>query len=199
MARSQETETRIISVDDVSCLESSVRALREGGIVIYPTETSYGMGVDFENEAAKKKIYSVKGREEEKKLSVIVPDMEVIKNYVLVSRETEMLAEKFMPGPLTLVVKMKNSDDTLAFRIPSNDFALKLCREMKKPVTATSVNFSGESPLYEIKEVIDNFTGKVDVIVDAGDLEKNEPSSVYDVENHELLREGKIKLKDLNS
>jgi L-threonylcarbamoyladenylate synthase len=188
-------KTKLINVKDKQCMREAIRVLKKGGVVIYPTETSYGIGADFSSGKARKKVYSIKGRGKEKKLSVIVSNLAMISKIATIDEDAQALIRKFMPGPLTLVVKAKRG--TIAFRIPSNKFALTLTERFGKPITATSANISGKPQIYEIIKIIQTFNGKVDLVVDAGDLKKKKPSTIYDVVNKKLLRRGPVKLEDL--
>ena len=119
------------------------------------------------------------------------------KEYAVIGKDAEALMKKFMPGPLTLVVKKKSlpdelSEDTVALRISSHRFANSMVKNFGKPVTATSANISGKNPVYNIDEIKDVFMGKVSVIVDAGSLKKRKPSTIYDVANKAIIRQGKI-------
>jgi len=187
--------TMIIKVSDKNAVKYAVRTLKQGGIIIYPTETSYGIGADFSNEKAKKRIYEIKGRMKNKKLSVIVGNISTIKKYAIIKKDASMLVNKFMPGPLTLVVPAKKG--IIAFRIPSHKFALALAKKFKKPITATSANISDKPPLYKIRDVVRVFGSSVNLIIDAGDLAKRKPSTIYDVARKKMLRKGPISEKEI--
>lgn len=183
--------TMIISVTDKNAVKYALQVLRQGGVIVYPTESSYGIGADFSNEKAVRRIFRIKGRIKGKKLSVIVGSIAAIKKYAIIRKDAAALARKFMPGPLTLVVNAKPKG-TIAFRIPSHPFALSLAKRYKKPITATSANISDKPSLYKIKDVIRIFGGSVDLIIDAGDLPKNKPSTIYDLSKKKLLRKGPV-------
>ena len=191
-------KTIILNANEKSSIKEAAAILKQGGIIIYPTETSYGIGVDFSNAKAKEKIYDAKERDRGKPLSVVVSGLAMIRRYATISRETQMLAKQFMPGPLTLVVPAKQGD-TIAFRVPNHGFARKLSAALKRPVTATSANVSGNEPLYIISDVMKAFDGKVDAIIDAGNLPRRRPSTIYDVASGKLIREGLITLREIHS
>lgn len=171
-------------------IEEAVRVLKRGGVIVYPTETSYGLGADYTNKRAVKKIFKIKKRAD-KKLAVIVSSLFVIKKYALIDEDAEKLSREFMPGPLTLVVRKKEKG-TLAFRISSNEIAFSISKKFKKPIIATSANISGSGDNYEIKKIKEIFEDKVDLIIDGGNLRKRKPSTIYDVENHKILRTGSV-------
>jgi L-threonylcarbamoyladenylate synthase len=172
-------------------IQTAVAVLKKGGIVIYPTETAYAIGADSTNRRAENKIYKIKGREKRKRLSVIVSDIEMAKKYVKLSPHAMLLAKKFMPGPLTLVCPRKKSKQTLAWRISSNPIARRLSAKLGKPITATSANLSGKRPIYDPR-ALEIFKGKVDIIIDAGNLPKRKVSTIFDVQRKKILRRGPI-------
>jgi len=176
-------------------LEKCVEVLKKGGILIYPTETSYGIGADATNGKTMENIIKLKNRPQEKKVSIAVSDTEMAKKYLEITKDVEKLVKAFMPGPITLLVKSKYG--TEGFRIPDNEFVLNLIRAFGKPITATSANISGKPPLYRISEVIRAFKGKVDIIIDGGDLSERRPSTVFNVEKKEIKREGPVTLEQI--
>jgi len=182
-------------------LAKAAAAIKAGGVVIFPTETSYGMAADATNPRAVEKVFKAKGRKREKALSIIVADEKMAEKYCKMSPLARRLAKKFMPGPLTLVVKRKgglaaniSSTGTVAFRVPGHGFARALAKRARKPITATSANQSGAPPVYEIGKAKKLFTDKAGLIVDAGDLKKNPPSTLVDLtaKPPKILREGAL-------
>ncbi len=174
-------------------IKKAVNILKKGGIIVYPTETSYGLGCDWINKKACRKIYKIKGRMKVKKLSIIVSDLKMAKKYLKINKEHEKLIKKFMPGPLTLI-----SLDNVAFRISSNKTARNISLMLKKPIVSTSANISGNEDNYRIKNVIKIFSSKVDAIIDGGNLKKRKPSTVFDVKNKIVVRRGPVKEKDIH-
>ncbi len=171
--------------------------LSRGGLVVYPTETAYGIGCDATNRSAVKKIYSAKKRQSKKPLSVIFGSLGIAEKYVFLDSIGLALVRRFMPGPLTLVVKPKkrlsgSPEGEIAFRIPSGKFALELAKRLGKPVTATSANVSGEKPVYSFGEALRIFNGKAGMIIDAGVLPKRKVSTIFDVKNMAVVREGAV-------
>ncbi|OIO26120.1 threonylcarbamoyl-AMP synthase [Candidatus Micrarchaeota archaeon CG1_02_55_22] len=182
-------------------LDQAAKAILAGGIVIYPTETAYGMGADATNPAALKKVCDLKKREIGKALSIITADLGMMREYGNINPIVEYLANAFLPGPLTLVVEKTDKlpdeispDKSIAFRIPSNHFARGLVSTVGSPITATSANISGESQIYRETEVIQAFDGKVPIILTTGDLAEVPPSTILDTRIYppKILREGPI-------
>ena len=186
-------------------IKKAVDALRNGKIIIYPTETSYGLGAKAKNRKAVERIHSIKGQSKNKPISIIVPNTATAKKFGKISKEAEKLLKKFMPGPLTLIVEKKKSVPEelsgrgIAFRISSNKIANDLCKDLGTAITATSANLHGEEPIYSAKEAVKKFADKVDLIIDAGDLPKKATSTLYDVESGRVLRKGKIKEKEIHA
>lgn len=191
----------IINVHDKKATVHAVKVLSKSGLVIYPTETAYGLACDATNANAIKKIFYVKKRKG-KSIPIIVSSVKMIERYAVLDKDARKLMKRFMPGPLTLVVRKKNLPDalskkTIGFRIPANKFAINLVKKFGKPITATSTNLSGQKSIYNISEIKKIFIGKVDLIIDSGDLPKRSPSTVFDVNSRKLIRKGKISLKQI--
>ena len=183
--------------------QQAVKALRAGGTIVFPTETSYGLGADATSRKAVEKMAAVKQQPEAKEISVIISSLKQIEKYWIVTKETKKLVEKFFPGPLTLVARKKKNKlnwlgrKTIAFRVSSNKIAFEICRRFGKPITATSANIHGKPAIYSGKKVIKEFAGKAALIIDAGNLKKRKASTLFDVEGREVLRNGKIKEKEI--
>jgi len=177
--------------------------LREGKIIAYPTETSYGIGANALDEKAVKRVHEVKGQGFGKPISVIVPSLDAAKKIGKIGKDAEKLVNEFMPGPLTLVVDKKEnvpdalSEGGIAFRISSNPVANGIARIFKGAITATSANLTGEEPIFSGEEAAEKLGGKVDLIVDCGSLEKKEASTIFDMRTGKVLREGPVKGKEI--
>lgn len=176
--------------------------LSEGGLVILPTETAYGIAADATNDEAVRKVFEAKQRPLERSVPIMVSDRYMIEEYADISPLARHLMNHFMPGPLSLVVPKKEqnglapslSEKGVSFRIPGNDFARAIVSELGKPVTTTSANISGEGPLYAVDQVKATFLDKVHLILDQGDLPPREPSTVLDLQGElpKVLRVGPI-------
>lgn len=198
----------IVDVNARNAVSEAVRTLKKGGIIIYPTETCYGIGADATNEKAVKKVINAKGREA-KPISIIVSGLPMVRKYGFLDKDSVRLVKKLMPAALTLVIRKRNIDrrlcrlpellsrDTIGFRIPAGEFAFRLVKRYGRPITATSANISGEPPIYRIDEIKKAFCGKLDMIIDASNLPKRKPSTIYDTINKKIVREGKIREKEI--
>lgn len=179
--------TKILKANNAG-LKAAVEVISRGGIVVYPTETAYGLGCDATNEAAVRRIFVAKGRSNEKNLPVIVADLQMAKKFFLLSGRATALVEAFMPGPLSIVVPLRNglaksisSTGADAFRISSSSFARSLSALAGKPVVSTSANLSGQPATYSASEAAGAVGSKVDLIIDAGRLLPRPPSTVVDL------------------
>lgn len=181
----------IIKVSDKKAVNLCIDALSRAGIIIYPTETVYGIGADATNCVAVKKVFDVKRRYHEKNIILAFSDIAMIKKYMKMEPETEQLAKKFMPGPFTII------DNGVGFRIPDHKFVLSLIKKFGKPITTTSANISDQEPLCKISDIIKTFSGNVDVIVDAGDLPKRQPSTIFDIQKKEVVRQGPVSKEEI--
>lgn len=187
-------------------VEEAVEILKKGGLVIYPTDTLYGLGCNALDELALKSVFAVKKRPTSNPLSIAVSDVEMMKEYAELPEAAEKLADAFLPGALTIVLKKKNLPDILTgglakvgIRIPNSDIALKLTELLGAPITATSANISGNSPPVSVEEAISQIP-EADVILNRGPLRERVPSTIVDLSGKpKILREGAIKKAELET
>jgi len=179
-------------------IKKAARIIKSGGLVIYPTETCYGLAADATNARAVRKVFTVKDRPTGKPLPIIVSSARMMEKYGKMTRLVRALAGKFMPGPLTIVTDKKKTvpkilnPDSIAFRISSHKIASKLALAAAGPITATSANISGRQPIYDAKNLIKVFDSRVDMILDCGKLKKVKPSTYVDARSGKILRRGAI-------
>ncbi len=185
-------------------------ALRRGGVIIYPTDTLYGLGADALSDDAVEKIYAIKGREEGKPMHAVFADMAMVEEYAEVNDVARRLAEKFLPGALTLVLKKKPHVEsgvsrgiaTIGIRIPNDEFCLELARTYGKPFTATSANKSSQIPptsIADIQAQLGTAADDVELAVDAQVFPMRPPSTVVNLVSGTpvILREGAIPKEDI--
>lgn len=191
-------------------IDHIVKHLKKGGVVVLPTDTSYGLAVSALNPRAINRAYKVKKRTRNKPLSVIVRDIDQAKRYGVIDRRTRLLFNKFLPGKLTIIVKRKGKlpknltggRDLVGLRIPDCRIIEKIMEKVNFPITATSANVAGDIEPYSVGEILKQYKNrkqKPDLIVDVGGLRKNKPSTIIDVskEKIKLIRKGPIKFKDV--
>lgn len=184
-------------------LKEVANIIKDGGIVIFPTETVYGIGVNGLNETAIKKLYEVKQRPINKPISLLVNSIEMIEKVAKDITEIEYdLIKKFLPGPLTIVLKKKDivpdivtaGFDTVGIRMPENEIAQKLVEYAGVPIATPSANISGRPSGTNLKEIMKDFNNKVDYFIDGGVSKIGVASTIVQVINGNpyILRKGKI-------
>src|SRR4030042_2284402 len=185
-------------------LYHTVDILKNGGIVVYPTETFYGLGAKFDMEDSLKKLYDIKQRHEEKAMPLIIGNKGLLTVVAASINDTALsLIDRFWPGPLTLIFQAKENlseyitagTHMIAVRIPGESFALHLAKTANFPITATSANPSGFPPAQDAETAKKYFGDKVDLIIDGGTTSGSLPSTIVDVtgDKIKILREGVIK------
>lgn len=163
-------------------------------VIAYPTDTVYGLGCLSTSPEAVKRIYKIKQREEAKPLLVLVDSLEMAREYFHINPEQEKILEERWPGPVSFILKDKQklapelnqAGKGLAVRLPKNEFLTKIVSKLKKPLTSTSLNKSGEEILSRVSDIKKYFREEeIDLVIDAGTLE-GRPSEIID------LREGAL-------
>lgn len=205
-------KTEILKIDpqniDLDKIRFAANVLKSGGLVVFPTETVYGLGANALNEEAVKSVFKAKGRPSDNPLIVHVAHKEQLD---FLAREVNLLAheliEKFWPGPLTMVMKksavvplsITGGLDTVAIRMPSHPVALSLIYEAGIPVVGPSANRSGRPSPTRAEHVIEDLDGYVDVIIDSGPCKVGVESTVIDTLSNPpmVLRPGGVTLEEL--
>ncbi len=180
-------------------LKAAVRVLKTGGVLVFPTETSYGIGCDATNAKAVRRVFELKGRVKEKGTPLIVSSLAMARRYGVFSKTALTLAKKYWPGPLTLVLPASGTSPgdvpaqkgTIALRMSSHPIARALARGLGRPIVATSANLSGQPPAFRHEDLP---AWKDIFVVDVGRLLKSKPSTVVRViaDRVEVLRQGSI-------
>lgn len=200
-------KTRIISINpnnpEISKVKICSKILRGGGLVAFPTETVYGLGANGLNKRAVKKIFLAKGRPQDNPLILHVSDINQVNSLVKeVPDKAKKLMKKFWPGPLTIIFKKSKlvpdivtcGLDSVAIRLPKNKIALELIKNSDYPIAAPSANLSGKPSPTSAMHVINDLRGKIDAIIDGGEVEIGIESTVLDLTQKipQILRPGKI-------
>lgn len=199
-------DTRVLAADSSAWTDEALRVLRAGGLIAFPTDTVYGLGALAFDEQAVQSIYAAKGRSEEKAIPVLLGDFGDIDQVAAsLPPMARRLAERFWPGPLTLVVRRKptlpaavSSTDTIGVRVPDHVVARALLRAAG-PMAVTSANRSGEASSRTASEVISQLSGRVALVVDGGVTPGGVASTVLDCTNTQprILRQGPITLQQI--
>lgn len=199
-------ETRIVTKD----IKIAAEIIKDDGLVAVPTETVYGLAGNGLDEQAVEKIYDVKGRPSVKPLSLMVPGIEAMDRYCLdVPEQARALAEKYWPGPLTIVLKARPEipsivlagGTTVGLRCPDHPLTLELLRECALPLAAPSANPSGEESPKDAQKVIGYFDGKIDAVIDGGACGIGLESTIIDMSStpYKILRKAALSEDDIAS
>ena len=186
-------------------IRKSVEIIKNGGVIIFPTDTVYGIGCNPYDANAVKKIYEIKSREKIKSLPVLASSIEIVKQISIIDEFTEKIIKKYWPGPLTLILKLKdknlkeslNLEDKIAVRIPNSVCTLKLLNKCNLLV-GTSANVSGDSSFTDPQECMKN-VNNYDIFVDGGTITSKGESTIIEIENEKIhvIREGALKKEDI--
>jgi L-threonylcarbamoyladenylate synthase len=181
----------------MSELESAATAIREGELVVYPTETVYGLGANAVDPDAVERVFKAKGRDRSKPVSMALPSVPSALEYVRATdREREFMA-RFLPGPVTVLCRRREivpdeltaGEDRVGVRVPDHDLALRLCERAGTPITSTSANVSGRGSVRRIDDLEPAIREAVAVTIDGGETAGTE-STVVDVSSGTVHRRG---------
>ena len=195
---------------DYEELKIPAKIIKKGGIVIFPTETVYGIGTNGLNKEAIKKLYEVKQRPLNKPISLLVSNIEMVNQVAKnISKLEYKIMQNFFPGPLTIILEKKDivpdiltaNTNTVGIRMPSGEIARKLIEYAGIPIATPSANISGKPSGTNIKDIQKDFEGKVDYFIDNGESKLGIPSTIVRVINNEvhILRQGSISKEEINN
>jgi L-threonylcarbamoyladenylate synthase len=184
-------------------VEEAVNILKQGGVIIFPTDTVFGVGAVVSNEVAIEKLYQVKKREADKPTALLVSSIEMAKRYGEFNNEILGLVEKYWPGGLTVVVEavkgvsksVLGPDGKVGLRVPDHPVILEIIDELGEAVVASSANFAGGKAPMQSREIDSEFRELVDGVVE-GEAGGRKPSTVIKIDKHNIrvLRQGEVKL-----
>ena len=200
---------KIIKIDiekpEQDKIKFALNLLRDGGTVVYPTDTIYGLGVNIYDINAIKKVFNIKKRSFNKPLSVCVSQISDINSIAYLDKTKRDIINEILPGPFTIILRKKEhisnlltaGGEKIGIRIPNN----KICMELAKlfPITTTSANLSGRRPSGYVNGVVEQLDDLVDLILDGGKSENESPSTVIDLTLNppKVVREGSYKLNNI--
>ncbi|HEY4522192.1 MAG TPA: L-threonylcarbamoyladenylate synthase [Candidatus Paceibacterota bacterium] len=199
-----------VRLNDTNVQEIAAKAadvLRAGGVVLYPTDTLYGLGADALSNDAVARIVEIKGRDDRKPIHAIVADLDMAAEYADVTTDARLLVQEF-GGKVTVIFKKRGGIDTgiakgietFGIRVPENGFCIAMCQDFGGPITATSANRAGETPLRSAPAILDQLghTIEVNLVVDGGELPETQPSTVIDLSGSPvILRESAVSAADI--
>lgn len=182
--------------------------ISSGGVLVYPTDTFYGLGADPKNPASVKRLFEIKARQADQPILLLIDDAAEVRNWAReITGETERLMRAFWPGPLTLVFKARQDvlpaltagTKTIGLRMPGNSLTRQLLAFLGSPLTGTSANRSGDPSPETAEEALAMLQGMVDMVLDTGRSQGGKPSTILDVTGTDMkvIREGAIPAKTL--
>ncbi|MFH1711750.1 MAG: L-threonylcarbamoyladenylate synthase [Patescibacteria group bacterium] len=194
-----------ITIQDI---EKVLAALKDGDVIVFPTETSYGIGCDATNEESVERLVEMKGRDRGKGLPLLIPSLESAGDYVALSVKARELVAKHWPGALNVIAPVAPGSPvapscavgrTQSVRLSGHPFARELAERFGKPIVATSANISGAQPIYDpgdFDTMFDGAQGLPDLLVDGGALTNTAPSTTIKVigDEVEVVRQGEIEI-----
>ena len=188
-------------------LDEAAKILKDGGLIAFPTETVFGLGVIFDNKESYDRLVQVKRRPPEKPFTLMLSKKEDVFKYAIESKTAKKLVDAFMPGQFTIILKAKeglpswtvSKEGNVGIRIPDSKIIRDLINKVGKPLLVPSANKSGEPPLTKDKDVISIFDKEIDAIIQ-GESISNVPSTivVVDADNVSIVRQGKISKADID-
>ena len=182
---------------DMDLISEAIDIMANGGIILYPTDTVYGLGANIFNNEAVQRIYEIKKRDPSKPLSVLVQDTESLKLIADLNRNSREIVNKWLPGPFTFILNKKkivspyvSASAKVGVRIPDYKIARALASLF--PITTTSANITNECTLSNPQDILKQIGDTVDLVIDVGDLDKAKPSTVIDLSSSKptLVRNG---------
>ena len=202
------TAPEILSIENPKAIPTAKRVIRDHGIIVFPTDTIYGIAADVFSPIGINKIYQVKQRPKDKALPVLIGDLSHLESLILpISEKANRITKAYWPGPLTLVL-LKGPNvppelspyPTIGIRMPDLRFTLQLLQETG-PLATTSANLSGSANPITVQDVIEQLDGQIDLILDGGPTPGSTASTVIDVTGPEIkiLRQGSTKIEDLEN
>lgn len=193
IARMNQGSPNRISAQSDHVIQAAGNAILYGGVIVYPTDTLYGFGVDARNASAIDRLNQIKGRVSP--MSVIAPNASTVLSWTDISYEDWEMVKKFLRGSTTIILPVKEGivhpsimagDGTLGIRIPAHSFGPDLCDKLGFPITTTSVNQHGKPALNNPNEIVDEFGEAFDLLIDDGELPESTGSTIYKLKKSKL-------------
>lgn len=195
-------KTELLNLDE---LDRAKRIVNDNGVIAFPTETVFGLGIRYDSFLAYTKLNKLKDRRASKPYTLMLANKHDIDKYALISPQAQKIIDAFIPGPLTLILKVKPqvqlpglTNDSIGIRIPDHDFALQLLTTIEVPLFVTSANKSGDKPLIKAADVVKQFDNQIDAIFNY-DAQGDCASTIIKLidDQLEVVREGKITIQEI--
>jgi len=189
------TILKITKEDFDVAIDAAVAVLKSGGVIIYPTDTVYGIGADATSEAAVKKVHELKGSDPSKPLSVLVGNFEIVEKYCDTGIWEDMIIKNFLPGPYTFILKKRgvipaSQNEKIGIRFSENLFCQYMAQKFGRPIITTSANKTGDEPPISFDEVNPKIVDNADLAIDGGKTKYKGPSLIIDLITHKMIRDG---------
>jgi L-threonylcarbamoyladenylate synthase len=189
---------RILPINDPSAIPEAVSALRQGLLIVFPTDTAYALGADIFNVQALEAVQRLKGRSAPKPLALIASDLAQVEQFTEVTPSERLLAERYWPGPLTILFQPREAitkqvtigQSRVGIRVPNSTVARTIAAKLGRPVVATSANLTGEVAPYSTAVIVQAFQGRSDapvVLLDAGELSVVPPSTIVELLDEKVI------------
>jgi len=201
-------KVRIIGINEAKneAVEAAIEVLKSGGVIVYPTETCYGIGVDLTQPEAVERLWRFKGEREGKPVLAAISSLKMAEEYTDISVLGKKVVQKYWPGPVAIVAlskgkiakKAQGETDTIGLRMSANILVTEIVESLGKPISSTSANISGGNNPYSLDQFLEETPKErvsiIDLFVDAGELPQNRPSTVIDTrgETLKVLRQGEV-------
>ena len=193
---------KIVKTDSPDAVSKTLETLTNGGVIIYPTETLYGLGALVSKSQAAERIFQIKGRNHSMSLPILVKDFVMLEKYASVPVMYKEMLQDLMPGPFMAILNLKTGinklitggKDKIGIRISNNTFVTYLLEKLDVPLISTSANISGTENVFDIDDLISLFENKVDLIIDSGNISPSKGSTIVDftVNPPQIVREGDL-------
>lgn len=189
------TVLKITKENFQSALDIARPILKSGGIIVYPTDTVYGIGGDATSEEVVKKIHEIKGIPEQKPMTVMMADFGMIDYYCDTGLWEDVILKKYLPGPYTFLMKRRrplpaSDTDKLGVRMPDSDFCRSLCWLFGRPIISTSANLTGQEAPDTLQKVDSEILDAADVVIDGGLTKYGGASVIVDLVERKIIRKG---------
>lgn len=183
-----------IKIDHTKVIEYAVNILKDGGVIVYPTDTLYGFGADATNDEAIDKINRIKGRSGP--MNVMTVNINMAIDWMDINNEQMEMVKPYLGGSQTLIIPVKDNivsskilgeHNTLGIRIPDNHFCNELSFKFGKPIISTSVNRTNEQPMNDPIKIESEFSSEIDLLIDAGTLPESKGSTIYMLKDNNII------------
>lgn len=182
-----------IILENKKNIKEIITALKNGAVLVLPTDTVYGFVADATNKKAVDKIFKIKKRPKSKPLPVFIKNLKMAKGLAFIDEEQKKIIIKKWPGKYTFVLNRKKGlklygvkKDTIALRMPKYKFLNEILNKLDKPIVQTSVNVSDTPPLVKISDIINQFNKSDILLVDVGNFKKSKPSKILDLTKNNI-------------